>query len=80
LSTIVAVNFLDTDNTTAAAVDELDLVSVSRRPRAVRLCRVCKIQIHVTTTGVLYKHGPECAGSGVYPVNGSIMNTDGNSQ
>jgi hypothetical protein len=34
----------------------------------------------MTSTGVLYKHGPGCAGSGAHPVNGSFMNTAGNSQ
>ena len=78
LSTTATVNVMDAENTTTATVDVL--VSVSKRPRSVGLCRVCKRQIHVTTTGVLYKHGPGCAGSGVHPVDGSVMDIDGNSQ
>jgi len=36
-------------------------------------CQVCRRRIHLTSAGVLYKHGPGrgCAGSGCLPVEGS---------
>ena len=39
-------------------------------------CKICKRDIHLTVAGVLYKHGPGCAGSGELLVNGSVTDVD----